>query len=106
MLDFGFSELLLIAVAAILFIKPADLPVVIRHVAKFMREIRAIYTGIKRQVDEVMDQAGVNDLHQQVSTIIDLEGKPQKAYDVAELQTLPAAKPVTPTVAPSEPPHE
>jgi hypothetical protein len=38
------------------------------------------------------DEAGLSDLKQEMTTIIDLEGKPQMAYDVRELEGL-AAKP-------------
>jgi sec-independent protein translocase protein TatB len=45
MFDIGFSELLLIAVVGIVVIGPKDLPVVVRHVAKFLRELRGAYGG-------------------------------------------------------------
>ena len=88
MFDIGFSELLLIAIVALVFIGPKDLPVVVRHVMKVVRELRGLYLGIKKQMHEVMEEAGLNDLHQEVTTIIDLEGKPQKAYNVADLKLL------------------
>lgn len=88
MLDIGFSELLLIAVVGIIVIGPKDLPVVVRHVAKFLHELRGLYSGLKGQVNAMMDEAGIDDLKREVTTIIDLEGKPQKAYDVRELETL------------------
>ena len=92
MLGFSFSELLLIAVVGIVFIGPKDLPVVIRHVAKFVRELRALYAGLKGHMDEFVREAGMDDLHQDfkrgMTTIIDLEGKPQQAFDVKELEAL------------------
>lgn len=89
MLDIGFTELLLIAVAALIFVGPKDLPAVVRHVSKFMRELRGVYAGIRKQVDGLMADAGINDLKQEfTTTIIDLEGKPQTAYDVRELDGL------------------
>lgn len=88
MLDIGFSELLLIAVAAIVVVGPKDLPVVVKHIAKFLHDLRGLYTGLKGQVTEMMDEAGINDFKHNITTIIDLEGKPQKAYDVAELDKL------------------
>lgn len=93
MLDVGFSELLLIAVVALVVVGPKDLPVVIRHAAKFFREMRGVYAGLKRQMTEVMDEVGAHDLKREMTTIIDLEGKPQQAFDVKELDAL-AAKPV------------
>jgi sec-independent protein translocase protein TatB len=92
MLDVGFSELLLIALAALIFIGPKDLPVVLRHIMKFSRELRDIGSGLKRQMNKVMEEAGIDDLKRDMTTIIDLEGKPQKAYNVAELEALAAPK--------------
>ncbi len=90
MLDVGFSELLLIAVAAIVFVGPKDLPVVIRHVAKFMRELRGLFSSIRKHMNQLVDEAGIDDLTRDMTTIIDLEGKPQKAYKVEELSALAA----------------
>ncbi len=92
MLDIGFSELLLIAVVALVVIGPKDLPVVIRHVAKVLRDLRGVYSGLKKQMTDVIDQAGIDDLKQDMNTIIDLDGKPQKAYNVDDLKTLSAPK--------------
>jgi Tat protein translocase TatB subunit len=99
MFDIGFSELLLIAVGGIVVIGPKDLPVVVRHVAKFLRELRGLYAGIKTQMHGLMDESGLNDIKQEVTTIIDLDGKAQTAYDVRELAAL--QKPVADT-KPSE----
>jgi sec-independent protein translocase protein TatB len=88
MLDIGFSELLLIAVVALIVIGPKDLPAVVRHGAKFLREIREVYAGLKRQMTEVMDEVGASDIKREMTTIIDLEGKPQPAYDVTALESL------------------
>ena len=95
MLDIGFSELLLIAVAGIVVIGPKDLPVVVRHVAKFMHELRRFYLGAKRQAMQLADEAGLSELKQEMTTIIDLEGKPQQAYDVRELEALRATVPLS-----------
>lgn len=88
MFDIGFSELLLIAVVGLVVIGPKDLPVVIRHVAKFMREVRGFYLGAKKQMAQVIEEAGLNELSQEVTTIIDRDGKPQKAYAVSGLEQL------------------
>jgi sec-independent protein translocase protein TatB len=96
MLDIGFSELLLIAVAALIFVGPKDLPVVVRHITRFLNEIRGVYAGLKGQMQQVVDELGVNEMRQNMTTIIDLEGKPQQAFDVRELDSLRQAPPLTP----------
>ena len=95
MFDIGISELLLIAVVALVVVGPKDLPIVIRHVMKFVRELRALYTGLKSQMHSVMEEAGLDDVKREMTTIIDLEGKPQKAYSVHDLNDL-AAPPMLP----------
>lgn len=88
MLDIGLSEFLLIAVVALIFIGPKDLPVVARHVARFLHELRSLYAGLRKQVNQMMEEAGIDDIRQNVTTIIDMEGNPQKAYDVTEIEGL------------------
>ncbi|MEJ0009220.1 MAG: hypothetical protein WDN72_00930 [Alphaproteobacteria bacterium] len=63
----------------------------LRHAMKFWREVRALSHGLRMQVQQVMDEAGLDDITR--GTIIDLEGKPQKAYDVEALKKLDAPKP-------------
>lgn len=92
MLDVGLSELLLTAVVALVVVGPKDLPVVLRHVAKFVREVRGIFSGLKQQMNALVDESGATRLHEQVNTIIDLEGKPQQAYSVEDLASLEAPK--------------
>ena len=88
MFGMNFSELLLIAVVAFVVIGPKELPVVIRHVAAFIRELRALTSGVRAQMHAMAREAGVDDIFTGTTTIIDLEGKPQKAYDVRELARL------------------
>lgn len=95
MLDIGFSELLLIAIVALLVIGPKDLPVVVKHVAAFLREVRALYSGVRQQMLQVVEESGLADIKNEMTTIIDLNGTPQKAYDVRELESLRATDKVT-----------
>ena len=88
MLDVGLSEFALIAVVALVVIGPKDLPVVVRHVAKFLHELRGVYNGLKGQMNQVIDEIGLQEMQQNVTTIIDLEGKPQKAFDVRALDNI------------------
>jgi len=73
-------------------IGPKELPVVIRHVAAFIRQLRALTQGVRAQLHKVAREAGVEDVWVGTGTIIDLEGKPQKAYDVSELSALEAPR--------------
>ena len=109
MLGINFSELLLIAVVALVVIGPKELPTVIRHLAAIIREVRAFIGGARAQFHQAAREAGFEDILDGTSTIIDLDGKPQQAYDVRELKTLaapvePAPKPLG--VAPEKSEHE
>lgn len=93
MLDVGFSELLLIGVVGLIVVGPKDLPAVIRQVRKVLRELGDIYSGLKKQVHDVIDETELSDLKDSMTTIIDLDGNPQKAYNVDDLTALKAPPP-------------
>ena len=92
MLNIGFSELLLIVVAALLIIRPRDYPTVIRALAKVVRQFRELVDGVRGQVDGVLKDSGIHEFQAKTRTIIDLEGREQIAYDVNEI-TPPKDKP-------------
>lgn len=85
MLNVGFSELLLVVVAALLLIRPKDYPTVIRAFAKLARQCRELIDGVKGQVDTVLNDSGINEFKASTRTIIDLDGKEQVAYDVNDI---------------------
>jgi|GEM_PF-6526341 len=94
MLNIGLSELLLVVVAALLILRPKDYPVIIRALAKAMREFRALVAGMRGQVDGALRDAGLHELKGQVTgTITDLNGKAQPTYDISDLT---GAKPQAP----------
>lgn len=93
MFDVGLSELALIALVGLIVIGPKDMPVVARYIMAAIREVRGFANGVKKQVEQIADEAGLNDL--KASTIIDLDGKPQIAYDISDLEdTSRTPKPV------------
>lgn len=85
MLNIGFSELLLIVVAALLIIRPKDYPTVIRAIAKVVRQFRELVDGVRGQVDDVLKDSGLHEFKAKTRTIIDLEGREQIAYDVNDI---------------------
>jgi sec-independent protein translocase protein TatB len=86
MFDIGFTELLLIAVVTLVFVGPKDLPKVARYIVSFVREVKGVVAKVKAEVNQVVEESGVNEAKAATRTIIDLEGKPQIAYDLSELQ--------------------
>lgn len=86
MFDVGFTELLLIAVVTLVFVGPKDLPKVARYIISFIRELKSVAAKVKAQVDEVVEQSGMEEVKTATRTVIDLDGKPQIAYDLSELK--------------------
>ncbi len=62
MFDFGFGELLLIGVVALIVIGPRDLPGVFRTLGRFMGKIRGMAREFSRAMEDAADQAGVKDM--------------------------------------------
>lgn len=74
MFGIGITEMLLIAVVALVVIGPRKLPATLRTIGKAIAQFRRVVTQIKDEVgyDEVVDEVvrplreGMNDLHNQV----------------------------------------
>jgi sec-independent protein translocase protein TatB len=66
MFDFSSGELLLIAVAALVFIKPKDLPGVLRVVGQWTGKIRRMAGEFQDQFREAMREAEMADLKKEV----------------------------------------
>jgi sec-independent protein translocase protein TatB len=66
MFDFSSGELLLIAVAALVFIKPKDLPSVLRAVGQWTGKIRRMAGEFQDQFREAMREADMADLKKDI----------------------------------------
>ena len=97
MLDLSFAELLVIVVGAVLFIRPSDVPVVLRAVVKAIRTIRHFWDDMKRQVMNAIDEdESIKTIKEEVGGgrrfILDDTGNYREVYDVAELFELKKAE--------------
>jgi sec-independent protein translocase protein TatB len=54
MFDIGFSEVLLIAIVALIAIGPKDIPQILFRFGRLMRQIRIFTNGFRNQYSEVM----------------------------------------------------
>ncbi len=54
MFDIGFSELLLIAIAALVAIGPKDLPEILFRFGRLMRQVRLVFNRFRDEYAEVM----------------------------------------------------
>lgn len=67
MFDLSFSELLVIAVVAILFIGPKELPVIMRQVGRVFRRISYVRYAMSAQFEQFMRESGLDDIKDQVN---------------------------------------
>jgi sec-independent protein translocase protein TatB len=71
MFDIGWSELVVIAVVALIAIGPKELPAVLRTVGQYMGKIRRMASEFQGQFQEAMREAEMADLKKQVDEITD-----------------------------------
>ena len=73
MFDIGWSELLVIAVVAIIVVGPKDLPGMLRAFGKTMSQVRRTANDFKRQFNEALreaeDESGLKDTSEQLKGI-------------------------------------
>jgi sec-independent protein translocase protein TatB len=63
MFDIAWSELLLIAVIALIFIGPKDLPQVLHNFGRMVAKLRRSADDFRRQFEDSVREAGYEDLH-------------------------------------------
>src|SRR5688500_1364347 len=71
MFDIGWSELVVIAVVALIVIGPKELPGVLRTLGHYMRKIRGMASEFQGQFDEAMREAEMADLKKSVDEMAD-----------------------------------
>ena len=94
MFDIGWSELLLIAVVAIVCIGPKDLPVVLRSLGKMARKARGLAREFQASVEEVIRESELDEARKEID----------KAKKLVSLDDTPAASGQKPAAAPASPP--
>jgi sec-independent protein translocase protein TatB len=75
MLGLDWSELALIAVVAVVVIGPKDLPEAVRGVAKGIQKLRRMAGEFQGQVDEVVREAKLDDVRNQINEIRNFDFK-------------------------------
>lgn len=74
----GFGELIVIALAGLIFIGPKDFPQVARSVGKFIREIKQMGDGFIGNLEKEIESPR--------KYIRDLDGKLQQTFPVDEIK--------------------
>ena len=103
MFDIAWSELLLIAVVALIFIGPKELPQVLHSLGRMTAKLRRTADDFRRQFEDSVREAGYEDLHKNLQDFRSLHPASQLKDSIARAinQDYPP-KPATPT-APAVP---
>jgi sec-independent protein translocase protein TatB len=93
MLDFGWSELILIMALAVLVIGPKELPVMMRGLGRLVRRLQYVKYAFSQQFEEFMQDSDMEDIGRSVN----FEENRAQYEDADEDEQLAA------TASPSEP---
>jgi sec-independent protein translocase protein TatB len=106
MFDIGWSEILIIAVVAIVVVGPKELPRMLRAFGKTMGQVRRTANDFRRQFDEALREAereaGLEDTRKQLQSIA--KADPMKDVKKDFDDTMRAAAAPKPAAVTSEPP--
>jgi sec-independent protein translocase protein TatB len=104
MFDFGWAEMAVILLIALIVIGPKDLPKVARTVGQWMGKARAMAREFQRSLDDMareaelddikkqIDKAGRMDVGKSIRDTVDPEGDLDKALDIEGGRKRPAAR--------------
>jgi sec-independent protein translocase protein TatB len=86
--DIAWSEFALIAAVALIVIGPKDLPKVMRNLGQWTRRARAIASEFQRNVDDMLREAELHDLKNEVESIspAGFKDKIEKMVDVKGME--------------------
>ncbi|HEX7775029.1 MAG TPA: Sec-independent protein translocase protein TatB [Parvibaculum sp.] len=76
MFDIGWSELLLVAVLAVIFIGPKDLPRVMRTAGRYAGRMRAMAREFQNSFEDLARETELDELRREVSSLRDSAMKP------------------------------
>ena len=111
MFDFSGSELLVLAVVALVLIGPKDMPVAVRGIARMLKKVRRMAGEFQGHVDDMMREADLGDVQSTfrdlrglnvkgaLNRFVDSDGTLARAFDDPFVQH--AVPPVTPSVTTS-----
>jgi len=115
MFDIGWSELLVIAVVAIVVIGPKDLPRVLRSVGRWTGQVKRMARDFQNQFNEALREAELDSVKKEVENLVKTDPladvRTEMAKTNAEIMTelkktapdpVAPATPATPVVAPGE----
>jgi sec-independent protein translocase protein TatB len=99
MFDIGWSELLVIAVVAIIVVGPRDLPKLMRGIGHYAGKLRRAASDFQRQFEEAMRESEVEEVRKSIESVrLDAPPLDQPVMLPKPAPAAPATQ--TPTVAP------
>jgi sec-independent protein translocase protein TatB len=106
LLDFGWSELLLIGVVALVFVGPKDLPKALRVAGFWIRKARSLSREFQSSIDQMIREAELDDIRQELKKVgeIDLDHEFRQTVDPTGSLEESLKPPELPDFSVSEPP--
>lgn len=92
MMDFSWSELLIVVVVSVLAVGPKQLPEVLHGLGKLFRRMQYMKYALTRQFDDFMDQADLKEL-KNPSTFLQTDIVDETEDDEEFISSLPAQNP-------------
>ncbi len=83
--QFGFTELLLIAIVALVVVGPKDLPMMMRKLGQFLAKGRSMASEFRAAFDDIAKQTELDDLRQEIE---DLKRDNQMTAAVDDLRSV------------------
>jgi sec-independent protein translocase protein TatB len=102
MFDFAWSEIALIAVVAMVFIGPKDMPVAIRAVTAWIKKARRMAAEFQTHVDEMVREADLSEVRASINEIrnFDIRGEIERTIDSdGSIRATFASNPLEPAAA-------
>ena len=86
MFDIGYSELLVIAVVALIVVGPKDLPVMLRKVGQFVGKLRGMASEFRASFDEMARQSELDELRKEVEAMRKGQFADQAAHEATNVE--------------------
>jgi sec-independent protein translocase protein TatB len=92
MFDFGigYTELMVIALVAVIVIGPKDLPKVLRAFGRTMQKVRGMAREFQGHLDQAMREAGVDDIKKEISNLKTMNPVEDVKNSIAAANPIPA----------------
>jgi sec-independent protein translocase protein TatB len=115
MFDFGLSmsELMVIALVALIVVGPKDLPRMLRMVGRFVTQLRGMAGEFQRHLDSAIREAGIDEVKKEVKSMtnftvtadIDKQITQEFRKQSSEIKSMVEAPPIAANV-PAKPPND